>query len=557
MSENKESNVLENIAGVIKHNTSNEARAFKPNEYVFEEDKRPSLRMKSIGTWNVWGMPWFSSDLSKRMSEWSNYLHDSMAENQQLDEEDLVVSCVQEAWGYRVGMLGWPVMYAGYKNSKCVETYGLSKLINKHTTRNIQGNDHELLSGVWSVGARSIPGLNAGVWDPKRTIARGLLSRNKELMRIQKEAEIAKKKAEEAEKRSKKAKEQQIEKMRKKAEKAKKLAEELAKKAREAEEMVMREASRAKLEPVNEKDSETGEDKVEGVTNQVEELSTITEEKGEDVSDGEKDSTEEVVVEEVQNVIAKDKKPLILRHAYGAGSSNRSVSGMCNLNSIKFKPLLDSGCAIYANKPAKEHGFERWNTWGDAGWMENMANKAIVWAYFEAPNRQKGITVMNLHIAGASPRGTDVAQLKQLVFLKANLEKQFSSRVMKYETYVGGDFNIEFGKRNENPEIMEKWNILRRAGFNIVSESPIGSTSASDKEIDFILYAPDEINYEDTIRDFSQVKSMFEECAYDTRPVEKTSLSDHWLVRVDVEYGDKVNALNDVEVEVETKEGAE
>ena len=553
MSENKESDVLENIAGVIKHNASNETRSFEPDEYVFEEDKRPSLRMKSIGTWNVWGMPWFSSDLSKRMSEWSNYLHDSMAENQQLDEEDLVVSCVQEAWGYRVGMLGWPVMYAGYKNSNCVETYGLSKFINKHTNRNIHGNDHELLSGVWSVGARSIPGLNAGVWDPKRTIARGLLSRNKELMRIQKEAEIAKKKAEEAEKRSKKAKEQEIERMRKKAEKAKQRAEELAKKAREAEEMVMREASRAKLEPVEAKDSETGEtgeDKVEGVTNQVEELSTITEEKGEDVSDGEKASVEEVDVD-VEESIAKDKKPLILRHAYGAGSSNKSVSGMFNMGSIQFKPLLDSGCAIYANKPAKEHGFERWNTWGDAGWMENMANKGIVWAYFEAPNRQRGITVMNLHIAGASPKGTDVAQLKQLVFLKANLEKRFSSRVMKYETYVGGDFNIEFGKRNEVPEIMEKWNILRRVGFNIVSESPIGSTSASDKEIDFVLYAPDEINHEDTIKDFSQVKSMFEECAYDTRPVEKTSLSDHWLVRVDVEYGDKADTSNSIDEDEE------
>ena len=146
---------------------------------------------------------------------------------------------------------------------------------------------------------------------------------------------------------------------------------------------------------------------------------------------------------------------------------------------------------------------------------------------------------MTLHVAGASPQGTDVAQLKQLVLLKARLEQRFSSRVMKYETYVAGDFNIEFNKRHENDEILEKWNILRRCGFNMISESDTGSTSASDKEIDYVLYAPDEINHEDTLRDLNVVRSMFEERAYDTRPVKETELSDHWLVRVDVEYGAK------------------
>jgi hypothetical protein len=57
----------------------------------------PSLRLKSISTWNVWGMPWFSEDLSKRMKQWSGYIYDKMSEDQEVEDNDLVVSCVQKA----------------------------------------------------------------------------------------------------------------------------------------------------------------------------------------------------------------------------------------------------------------------------------------------------------------------------------------------------------------------------------------------------------------------------------------------------------------------------
>jgi len=516
MAETKENEVLSNIANVVERNAKKQARSIE--EVGVIEDKRPSLRMKSIATWNVWGMPWYSRDVSKRMKQWSAYIHDTMAEGQQLGEEDLVVGCVQEAWGYRVGALGWPVMWAGYKNSACCDTHGISNLLNKKVSREIQANDHEVLSGVWSAGTRAIPLLNAGVWDPKRTIARGLVNRNKELVALQRKAERAVRKAEEAEAKAKKVQEDKIEAMRKKAEEARQLAEKYARLAREAEEKAIRDANVVE-DNESEKASEE-EPKEDGVQEQ----------KGEEVEEVKEDDEEEK---------KPHNKPLTLCYSYGAGSNNKSVSSMFNLRSIAMKPLLDSGCAIYANKPAREHGFERWNTWGDSGWMEDMANKGIVWAYFEAPNRKQGICVLTLHIAGASPQGTDVAQLKQLVLLKARLEQRFSSRVMKYETYVAGDFNIEFNKRHENDEILEKWNILRRCGFNMISESDTGSTSASDKEIDYVLYAPDEINHEDTLRDLNVVRSMFEERAYDTRPVKETELSDHWLVRVDVEYGAK------------------
>jgi hypothetical protein len=523
--ENREQSVLGNIADVVKKNSTSDTQS---TDIVFKEDKRPSLRMKSIGTWNVWGMPLYSIDLSKRMSKWSQYIHDTMSENQQLDEEDLVVSCVQEAWGYRVGILGWPITYAGYKNSKCLETYGLSRVVNKNTNHTIQANDHEVLSGLWSIGTRAIPLLNAGVWDPKRTIARGLVLRNKELIYIQKEAKRAEEKAYKAEEKAKKAKEREFQKMQKKANEARRKAEELMKQAREAEEEALRYAS-TKLDKIKTENNETKkENKDETLQDTKNEIEEIKESNGEEST-----NKFENIVENIEPI---NKKPLTLCYAYGAGSNNKSVSKMFDLGSIGCKPILDSGCAIYANKPAKEYGFERWNTWGDAGWIENMANKGITWVYFEAPNRRRGIVVLNLHIAGASPKGTDVVQLKQLVLLKTRLEKQFSSRVMNYETYVAGDFNIEFGNRHENSEIMEKWNILRRGGFKIISESPSGSTCASNKEIDFVLYAPDEINHEDTINDLSQLCSMFEERAYDTRPVEKTDLSDHSFVRVDVEY---------------------
>lgn len=517
MSDTKEKEVLSNIADVVQRNAKKQVRSLE--EIGVVEDKRPSLRMKSIATWNVWGMPWYSRDLSTRMKQWSAYLHDTMAEKQQLGEEDLVVGCVQEAWGYRVGALGWPVMWAGYKNSACCNTHGIAGLLNKRVSHTIHANDHELLSGVWSVGTRAFPLLNAGVWDPKRTIARGLVSRNKELFAIQRKAEQAAKKAQDAENKAKKVQESKIESMRKKAQEARELAEKYARLAREAEEKAIRDANSVEVDVVEDVDK------------------TVQESKDEPKEQDEEEKEESTPVEEGKDNTPARNKPLTLCYSYGAGSNNKSVSSMFDIRSIAMKPLLDSGCAIYANKPAREHGFERWNTWGDSGWMEDMANKGIVWAYFEAPNRKQGICVLTLHVAGASPQGTDVAQLKQLVLLKAKLEQRFSSRVMTYETYVAGDFNIEFNKRHEDDVILEKWNILRRCGFTIISESDSGSTCANDKEIDYVMYAPDEINHEDTLKDLSVVRSMFQEKAYDTRPLKETELSDHWLVRVDVEYG--------------------
>lgn len=534
--------VLGNIAEVVTKNAQHQARSLK--ELGDTEDNRPSLRMKSIATWNVWGMPWYSKDLPARMPKWSQYIHDSMAEHQELSEEDLVVVGVQEAWGYRVGMLGWPVMWAGYKNSACCDTHGLAGLINRRSKHNIQANDHELLAGLWGVGMRSIPLLNAGIWDPKRTIARGLVKRTKQLVALQKKAERAVRKAEDAEHKAKKAQQDKIEKMRKKAEEARRQAEQYTRLAREAEEQAIREANKIEeeLEAEESKEDKEGAQASAGAGT------------GANAKDTDSDKTTDANAEGLETLSIEDKdstsdasangktgkkgnKPLVLSYAYGSGSSNKSISGMFDFASYGFKPLLDSGCALYANKPAREHGFERWNTWGDAGWMEDMANKGIVWAYFEAPNRKKGMCVMTLHIAGASPAGTEVAQLKQLVLLKAKLEQKFSSRVMNYETYVAGDFNVEFGKRHEDDRILEKWNILRRGGFSILSESDTGSTCGSNKEIDFVMYAPDEINHADTLKDLSTIRTMFEESAHDTRPVKETELSDHWLVRVDVEYG--------------------
>lgn len=363
-----------------------------------------SLRLKSISTWNVWGIPWFSKDLSKRMKEWTGYIYDKMSEDQEVQDNDLIVSCVQEAWGYRVGILGYPINWIAYKNT-CCETNVISSIANTFISGNkIQANDSEMLAGAWCIGTRAIPILNAGVWDPKRCMYK----------HIKKEK-----------------------------------------------------------------------------------------------------STLDV--------------PLKFSYVYGACPKNKSVSGMFNLRSIILQPILDSGCCIFSNKPAFKSGYERWNTWGSAGFEEDMANKGIVWAYYESSDFQQGISVMTLHIAGASPSGTDESQLSQIASLKVKLEQLFSSRVLQYDTYLAGDFNIEFTKRFGSSKIMKKWKILENAGFEIVSESSIGSTSKSGKEIDFVMHASEETSVLETS------SSSGSNNIYETQPVEKTDLSDHWFVRVDVQ----------------------
>jgi len=100
------------------------------------------------------------------------------------------------------------------------------------------------------------------------------------------------------------------------------------------------------------------------------------------------------------------------------------------------------------------------------------------------------------------------------VDLRIKLEQRYSLRVIHYETFLAGDFNIEFTKRFSSSKIMKKWQILENGGFEIISQSDIGSTSKSGKEIDFVMKAVREDSQD--ISEYSQHTSQDTAVAGDT-----------------------------------------
>lgn len=347
---------------------------------VYMASSGDGLVMRSIASWNVWGMPLLSQDLSVRMKQWRRFIDNNMPRRAQVNDNELVVCCIQEAWGFRSG-LGVIGNWLAYMQSQCYQTHRLSRCLPKVGGHPIRSNDNELMSFVGTALGRAIPGLNALTWDPKWFIMNG---------------------------------------------------------------------------------TPKGIDRA-------------------------------------------------LRYGTNYGRKNKSMPSMVNCKSIfKLKPLLDSGSMIMANRRPTASGFKLWNTYGSAGSVEDMARKGIAWAYFESGGN--GIMVFSVHLAGASPTGTDIDQLHQIVNFARDQRTRFSSQVNNYVTYVAGDFNIEF--LSDNPNDRMKYEIMNSA-FVRISNVSSGSTCRSNKVIDFVF--TDDPNVGATV----------------TQPCQETGLSDHYFLRVD------------------------
>ena len=168
-------------------------------------------------------------------------------------------------------------------------------------------------------------------------------------------------------------------------------------------------------------------------------------------------------------------------------TKNISMPTIYDLKSLYLhNPLYDSGCAIYSNKIPLNTGFESWNTRNKLVINENIYNKGITWSYFQSKNNEKGICIISVNIDDNIPEWIISEQLKQIVNLKNNLENRFNLNVKFYETYLIGDFKIEF---NINFLDLEPYNILEKSNFKIISNNQdISSTH-------FIFHSKD--NYEE------------------------------------------------------------
>jgi hypothetical protein len=159
----------------------------------------------------------------------------------------------------------------------------------------------------------------------------------------------------------------------------------------------------------------------------------------------------------------------IFKYGYGFGNDNNSIPYFYDLKSnYLLNPFFDSGCAIYSNKIPFASGFEKWNSC-----ESKYYNNGIIWCYFRDEN--KGIMVFNLCIDKTD--NFQLFQLIQLCELKNSFEKKYSENLEKYETYICGEFNIEFGISNIIPEINDKLNLLKTSNMNIFSNEQYGNTN--------------------------------------------------------------------------------
>ena len=121
-----------------------------------------SLNLRSITNCNLKSIPWFSDN---KREQYKAFIEHNIPK--QANEDELVVLCVQEIYGYRSGPLGF---ISNYITSKIkTQPSFLQKILNitLFTKNNLLYNDLDIFSGLISIINRSIPILNVCSWDDK------------------------------------------------------------------------------------------------------------------------------------------------------------------------------------------------------------------------------------------------------------------------------------------------------------------------------------------------------------------------------------------------------
>lgn len=135
-----------------------------------------SLNLKCILNWNLQGVPFFTKDLNVKQKIWKQTLANSLPTEEELEDNDLVVVCIDNLFGYRCGLIGYILMLISSNFSYYLSNSTLlNRCVNYVCKSELNSNDFEILAGVISVINRSIPLLNYGVWDHKEYLKTGLL----------------------------------------------------------------------------------------------------------------------------------------------------------------------------------------------------------------------------------------------------------------------------------------------------------------------------------------------------------------------------------------------
>lgn len=121
------------------------------------------LNLKCLMNLNIKSIPWFSENSNIKHSTWKKMIDENITSSN-LSDDDLTVVCLQEAYGYRTGMLGWIFTFISSYIPKCIQNiYTLKKNKIYCTPLDIIITSVVLLN-------RIIPIINYGIWDNKLKI---------------------------------------------------------------------------------------------------------------------------------------------------------------------------------------------------------------------------------------------------------------------------------------------------------------------------------------------------------------------------------------------------
>lgn len=113
-------------------------------------------------------------------------------------------------------------------------------------------------------------------------------------------------------------------------------------------------------------------------------------------------------------------------------------------------PMLDSGSGIFSNKKPFLSGYEPLDFVNKVSLSDNLSSKGIVWSFFKSNDDTKGITIISFNLSDDLFELTKLLELEQIMSLKNNLHNQFGLMVKEYESYIIGDFKINFTDDSES-----------------------------------------------------------------------------------------------------------
>lgn len=128
------------------------------------------LTIKSITSCSINGKPLYSSNLTKRIIEYKNYVNSNYNEDCKINKNELTIVGVQGLYGYRCGVLGYlcNILNSNISerhNPSCFQTF-----LNQFVNNTILSNDMEIISFIISFVCGRFPLINIGNWDPKKNL---------------------------------------------------------------------------------------------------------------------------------------------------------------------------------------------------------------------------------------------------------------------------------------------------------------------------------------------------------------------------------------------------